>query len=78
MIVSVQPRYRLKGSITIPGDDETSTTLRAAAAEGRQVLDHPLIEPRADELDEIIIGDPLQLDDRDLRDALSPKVTSRP
>ena len=33
------------------------------------MFDHPLVEPGADELDEIIIGDPLEFDDRNPRDA---------
>src|SRR5262249_18824494 len=46
---------------------------RARAAELVQVLDHPLVEPGPHELDEVIIGDPFQLHDRDPRDALEPE-----
>src|SRR5512135_74916 len=44
--------------------------LRPGPSQLGQVLDHPLIKPGTDELDKIIIGDPLQLDDRNPRDAL--------
>ena len=50
--------------MTRPGDDETSTIGVPAMRHGVEVVDHPLEQPRPHILDEVLVGDPFKLNDR--------------